>query len=178
MNHVARYERDPVYSELFCNSISWSFEICDKDCGLGGGSHFWSRNPHSGLILLVYAMEWNMRKSICQEHSPKVTTHSVRHPHPHIDTMLNNNVVNNGQGRKKRYMQTRPKLTSILYKPLNCISHSRTLSICIVLRSDRSSYSSLILSSPRENVARPRDASRPAKTPYGPPAIKTTHQIQ
>jgi len=53
--------------------------------------------------------------------------------------------------------------------PLNCISHSRTLSICIELRSLRSSYSSFIASSVNENVARPREASRPANTPYGPP---------
>ena len=51
---------------------------------------------------------------------------------------------------------------------MNCISHSRTLSICTALRSDRSSYRSLSASFSRQKVARPRDASRPAKTPYGP----------
>jgi len=56
--------------------------------------------------------------------------------------------------------------------PVNCISHSRTLSICIEVRSLRSSYSSFIASSVNENVARPREASRPAKTPYGPPETR------
>ena len=59
--------------------------------------------------------------------------------------------------------------------PVNCISHSRTLSICIELRSLRSSYSSFIASSVKENVARPREASRPAKTPYGPPVTQPQH---
>ena len=49
--------------------------------------------------------------------------------------------------------------------PVNCISHSRTLSICIEFRSDKSSDSSFIASSPNENVAKPREASRPANTP-------------
>ena len=35
-----------VYSELFCNSISWSFEICDKDCGLGGGGLIFGPEIH------------------------------------------------------------------------------------------------------------------------------------
>lgn len=52
--------------------------------------------------------------------------------------------------------------------PINCISHSRTLSIWTALRSDRSSYSSLRAPFSRQKVARPRDASRPAKIPYGP----------
>lgn len=49
--------------------------------------------------------------------------------------------------------------------PRNCISHSLTLSICTALRSDRSSYSSLRASFSRQNVARPLEASRPAKIP-------------
>lgn len=49
--------------------------------------------------------------------------------------------------------------------PMNCISHSLTLSICTALRSDRSSYSSLRASFSRQKVARPLEASRPAKMP-------------
>ena len=56
-----------------------------------------------------------------------------------------------------------------LYIPVNCISHSLTLSICMLERSVRSSYSLRKESSDIENVARAREASRPANKPYGPP---------
>lgn len=56
--------------------------------------------------------------------------------------------------------------------PVNCISHSRTLSICMLVKSERSSYSSFNTSSVNEKVANPLEASRPAKTPYGEPARK------
>ena len=59
--------------------------------------------------------------------------------------------------------------------PLSCCSHSLTLSICSLSRSLRSSYSSLITSSLTENIARPRDASLPANTLYGPSANKKSH---
>lgn len=52
--------------------------------------------------------------------------------------------------------------------PLNCISHSRTLSICTAFKSERSSYSSLSASLSRQNVASPLEASLPANIPYGP----------
>lgn len=52
--------------------------------------------------------------------------------------------------------------------PLNCISHSLTLSICTAFKSDRSSYSSLSASLSRQKVASPLEASLPANIPYGP----------
>lgn len=56
--------------------------------------------------------------------------------------------------------------------PLNCISHSRTLSICTAFKSERSSYSSLSASLSRQNVASPLEASLPANIPYGPAGKK------
>ena len=56
--------------------------------------------------------------------------------------------------------------------PLNCISHSRTLSICTAFKSERSSYSSLSASLSRQNVASPLEASLPANIPYGPAGEK------
>ena len=53
--------------------------------------------------------------------------------------------------------------------PLNCISHSLILSIAVESKSLKSSYSSRTASSPTENVANPREASRPANAAYGPP---------
>ena len=62
-----------------------------------------------------------------------------------------------------------------LFLPVNCISHSLTLSICILERSVRSSYSLRKASSDIENVARAREASRPANKPYGPPKRINNH---
>lgn len=56
------------------------------------------------------------------------------------------------------------------YLPLNCISHSFTDSISTEFKSLRSSYSLSELVT--ENVAKPREASRPPKAEYGPPFYK------
>ena len=55
------------------------------------------------------------------------------------------------------------------YFSINCVSHSRSESICILFKSDKSSYSVMTASGPTEKVARPLLASWPAKTLYGPP---------
>lgn len=70
------------------------------------------------------------------------------------------------------FISTNLKLTihheiDFLSLPLNCASHSLTDSICIELRSLRSSYS--LSDEVTENVARPLDASLPPNAAYGPP---------
>lgn len=63
---------------------------------------------------------------------------------------------------------------SHLYSQVNWVSHSERLSCCMAFRSDRSSCSSFRASFPRQNVARPLDASLPANTPYGPSVTQTS----
>ena len=60
---------------------------------------------------------------------------------------------------------------------MNCISHSCKDSSCILLRSDKSSYSSFTALVSALNVANPRLASCPPNASYGPPSNKKIKQI-
>ena len=69
-------------------------------------------------------------------------------------------------------------LPTMSYFSINCVSHSRSESNCMLFRSDKSSYSVLTASALTEKVARPLLASCPPKTLYGPPERLCNKQKQ